>query len=162
MPPNKMRYIMKKTIPAFGLMLMLLASASCCNNHRCANGTAAKGDVEETYTGILPGADTSGIHYTLTLDYDDDSRATTGDYDLLMSYTTNDGRSVTDRSEGDFSVVTRENETFVNLSPEFKFRTASAMTFKITSDSTLLMVNDNYEAPDSVAHYTLHLSHVDR
>ena len=79
-----------------------------------------------------------------------------------MSYTTNDGRSVTDRSEGDFSVVTRENETFVNLSPEFKFRTASAMTFKITSDSTLLMVNDNYEAPDSVAHYTLHHSHVDR
>ncbi len=153
---------MKKTISAFGLMLMLLVTASCCNNHRCANGTPAKGNVEETYTGILPGADTSGIHYTLTLDYDDDSRATTGDYDLLMSYTTNDGRSVTDRSEGDFSVVTRENETFVNLSPEFKFRTASAMTFKITSDSTLLMVNDNYEAPDSVAHYTLHLSHVDR
>ncbi len=145
-----------------------MISMAACSGNKCGKDGNERAD--ELYTGILPAADADGIRYSLKLDYDDDHNDTEGDYDLTESYLVADSTATTGfrddktyTSEGDFKVVAKNGKKYIVLSKDAKDSNANAtssLAFEVTSDSTLLMVNENtFEAPaDSTAlNYTLRL-----
>ncbi len=152
-----MKKFMVMAVSAAALVMLGACSNSNCNNSDC-NSTecAAKTAGEKVvYTGVLPGADVDQVRYTLTLDYDDDN-ATKGDYDLVQTYQQADttvAAGVKDvqnvRSEGDFTIITKDGSKYIKLVPDAKDSDASADTadayFLIDNDSTITMVNSSLE-----------------
>lgn len=158
---------MKKMIYLAAAALSMLSMAACSGNKCDGNKCADRED--EVYTGVLPAADADGIRYTIKLDYDDDKANKEGDYDLTEVVLTSDSTAVTgvkDKntylSEGDFTVVEKDGKTYLKLVKDQKKSNAAAastLNFLVSSDSTLVMVNDALDAvPDSTAQfYTLKL-----
>lgn len=142
---------------AAALVMLGACSGNNCKNSECDN---CKSDCEKiVYTGVLPGADVDQIRYTLTLDYDDHNTSK-GDYDLIETYQQADSvapggmkdvRNV--RSEGDFSIMDKENNKYIKLMPDIKDSDASAdgsvLYFLVENDSTLVMVNSNLEKSEN-------------
>ncbi|MDO4320877.1 MAG: copper resistance protein NlpE N-terminal domain-containing protein [Bacteroidales bacterium] len=137
----------------------------CTDNNCVKNGTCSK-DVERTYTGILPAADTEGIRYTLKIDYDDDY-CKKGDYDLIQTYLVADSKNPagykdgdTFKSEGDFTVINGEGansgKTYLKLVSDKK--DDPVMYFMIDSDSTVTMVGDDLQPAAGALNYTLTLT----
>lgn len=160
---------MKKML-LFAAAALSMISMAACSGNKCAKDGKCADRPDETYTGILPAADAEGIRYTLKLDYEDDDNNKSGDYDLSESYVVADSTATTGfrdsktyLSEGDFTVVEKDGKTYLKLVKDAKDSNANAsasLAFEVTSDSTLLMVNDQtFEAPaDSTAlNYTLRL-----
>lgn len=147
-----------------------MALTACDGNRSCNNGAVPKGGKEIVYTGTLPGADVSGIRYTLHLDYDDDHNFIDGDYNMYETYVVADSASVgglrdvkTVRSEGDFKVengaVSDNNLKCIKLVPDVRDSgpgvTGTPIYFAITSDSTLVMLGENMTMPERPQDYTL-------
>jgi len=157
-----------KTICYLAAALSLpLAITACDSGHRYAPGTHVK---EIVYTGTLPAADVSGIHYTLHLDYDDDHNYTDGDYRMYETYVNADTAALsgsrdlrTIRSEGDFTVekgiVADNNLPYIKLVPDVRDSgpgvSAQPVYFAITSDSTLVMLGADMSMPGRPQDYTL-------
>ena len=147
-----------------------MVSMAACSGNKCAKDGKCEERPDELYTGVLPAADCDGIRYTLKLDYDDDDNNMKGDYDLTETYLTADSTAVAGTkdkesfvSEGDFSVIEKEGKKYLKLVKDAKDSNPQAIDllyFEVTSDSTLLMVNNDLTAPvDSVAlNYTLKLA----
>lgn len=159
---------MKKTFYSLAALLAILSTGACTSNTKTQ--TEARGDIKETYTGILPAADVDGIRYTLKLDYDEDRDYAYGDYDLIETYLTSDSLSASGyrdkdsfKSEGDFSVEKGKgnlgNNKYLKLTPDAKDATGSGpLYFLIESDSTIVMVNESLQTSESPGlNYTLHL-----
>ena len=159
---------MKKNIFfASALAMAAVAGLASCNG-KCDK--SCKADMpDQTYTGLLPAADCPGIRYTLKLDYDDDAKGMKGDYNLVETYLDNDSTSVSGvkdspsfTSEGDFKVEERGGKKYMTLYKDAKDSHNSAVSnlyFEVASDSTLTMVNENFQpvASDSL-NYTLKLA----
>lgn len=161
---------MKKTIFAMGAALALFSMASCAGNNsgKCCNEGGVCKDKDMVYTGVIPAADTDGIRYSLTLDYDDDDNYMKGDYDLLETYIQSDSTSFTGykdlksfKSEGDFTVEKKDGKTYLKLVQDVKDSQAGSnggpIYFEVASDSTLTMVNAEYQLPTRPQDYTLNL-----
>ena len=146
----------------------MLGMAACNGGHKCDDKACANGmDEDKVYTGILPAADSdAGIRYTLKLDYDDDHGFKKGDYDLVETIlatdsigTVKDGESF--KSEGDFTVVEQNGKKYLRLVKDLKDSHAKAtdnLYFEVSSDSTLTMVNAQFEpAVSDSLNYTLKL-----
>ena len=136
------------------------------------SSTETRGDIKETYTGILPAADVDGIRYTLKLDYDEDRDYAYGDYDLVETYLTSDSLSAsgytdkdTFKSEGDFSVEqgkgNMSGKKYLKLTPDAKDAAGAGsgpLYFLIESDSTIIMVNESLQPSETPGlNYTLQL-----
>lgn len=157
---------MKKLVYFAAVAVSMISMASCSGN-KCGDGKCAERP-DEVYSGILPAADADGISYTLKLDYDDDKGNKEGDYDLnetvLTADSTGFNHKATYLSEGDFTVMEKDGKKYIKLVKDAKESNASAastLTFLVSSDSTLTMVNDQTleAAPDSVGlNYTLKLT----
>lgn len=149
---------------AAALVMLGACSSDNCKNSDCSSCT--KGDEKVVYTGVLPAADVDQVRYTLTLDYDDDNTAK-GDYDLIETYQQTDTvapGSVKDvknvRSEGDFTVLTKDSSKYIKLVPDAKDSDASAdttpMYFLVENDSTIVLVNsDLQKSVNTELNYTL-------
>ncbi len=157
---------MKKMI-YFAAAAMSVLSLAACSGNKCGDGKCADRP-DEIYSGVLPAADADGISYTLKLDYDDDKGNQAGDYDLNETVLTADStgfqHKATYLSEGDFTVMEKDGKKYIKLVKDAKESNASAansLTFLVSSDSTLTMVNEQTleAAPDSVGmNYTLKLT----
>ncbi|MBD5290549.1 MAG: copper resistance protein NlpE [Bacteroides sp.] len=160
---------MKKTVYVAAAALAVL-TLSACGNKTCNNGKCGRqGDRKELYTGVLPAADTDGIRYTLSLDYDDDHNFTDGDYDLIETYIASDSTSFTGyrdlksfKSEGDFTVSDNAGKKVLRLVQDVRDSqpgsTSTPIYFLVDSDSTLVMVNADLELPTRPGDYTLRLA----
>lgn len=146
---------MKKTTWALAATICLFGAAAISCNGNCnkaSNPGSANFDDDATYTGVLPAADCLGIRYTLSLDYDDDSNSTNGDYKLVETYVQNDSTAplgvkdaLSEKSKGDFSVSTKDNMKCLTLVP--KRGSTDTLYFVQNTDSTLTMTNANFEMP---------------
>lgn len=160
---------MKKmmAMAASAVALVMFGACSGNNNTKNSDGQAANpGDEKVVYTGVLPGADVDQIRYTLTLDYDDDNTSK-GDYDLVETYQQADSiaaggmKDVKNvRSEGDFTVMNKDNNKYLQLTPDVKDSDASAdgsvMYFLVENDSTIVMVNSDLQKSETPGmNYTL-------
>ncbi len=159
---------MKKTIFAVALAALALTA---CNSKNCCKDNACASDKQEIYSGILPGADTDGILYTLNVDYDEDDNCLEGDYNLVQTYLAADSVAPTGykdvktvRSEGDFKVESKKVDgaevKYLRLIPDMKDSSPEAdsqpMYFVVSSDSTLTMVNSDLKPSENAAlNYTL-------
>ncbi len=149
---------MKKVF--FGFAAALLALTACCGNKTCGtDGNCKDDDKDLVYTGILPAADTDGVRYTLTLDYDKDTK---GDYDLNQTYVALDSLAPggyknlnSFKSEGDFYVenktVDGQNVKYLRLVPEAKDSNGDTTTLYmlVTNDSTLTLVGADLKVPEN-------------
>lgn len=142
-----------------------VVSMAACSGKKCGEGKCAE-RADEVYSGVLPAADADGISYTLKLEYDDDKDNKAGDYELNETVLGSDSvglnHKATYLSEGDFTTVEKDGKKYLKLVKDAKESNASAsdsMIFLVSSDSTLTMVNDSFEAaPDSAGlNYTLKL-----
>lgn len=139
----------------------LFAMSACSNNNSRNSGKETDDDM--VYTGLLPAADTSGVRYTLSLDYDDDKNNSEGDYYLVETYLAKDSTSneTSFKSEGDFTVEQKEGAKYLRLTADAKDSSAGAsrnLYFRVDSDSTLTMVNDSLEpSANPNLNYTLKL-----
>ena len=156
---------MKKLIYTALLTLVVVGMASCSDKGKCDRKADKQGDKIEVYSGVLPGADVSGILYTLDMEFDDDKNYTDGDYKLTQVYMTADSTGMKDgkvfTSEGDFKEIngTGANATakYLKLTPD-RDSQGETLYFKVTSDSTLMLVNAQLEEPtDTALNYTLRL-----
>lgn len=155
---------MKKTI-LFAAAGMALLTFAACSGNCTKDGSCHKSDIDEVYTGVLPAADTDGVRYTLTLDYDDD--ANDGDYKLVETYMQADTTAVTGysdvktfTSEGDFKVIKKGDKTYIKLIKDQKDSQAGSVDtpiyFVVDSDSTITMTNDQFEVSTTPGmNYTL-------
>ena len=164
---------MKKTIYMMAAALSVLGMAACSGNKTCngdkACGKCTDGDRKELYTGVLPSADTDGIRYTLSLEYDDDN-PNKGDYDLIETYLVGDSTAVTGysddksfKSEGDFSVMKKDGKSYLKLVLDVKDSAVGSSEgptyFLVESDSTIVLVNSDLEVSQAPGlNYTLKLS----
>lgn len=155
---------MKKSILFVAAGMALMSMAACSGN--CSKDEACKkSDVKEVYTGVLPAADCDGVRYTLTLDYDDDSRD--GDYNLVETYLQADTTEMTGykdvktfASEGDFTVEKKGDKTYIKLVKDQKDSQAGSadtpMYFVVDSNSAITMTNANLEVSETPGmNYTL-------
>ncbi len=165
---------MKKAIYMVAAGLSLMSMAACSGNKTCNGdkscGSGADGDKKELYTGVLPAADTDGVRYTLSLEYDDDKNYTDGDYDLIETYLKADTTATTGytdgksfKSEGDFTVEKKDGKSYLKLVQDVKDSDAGSnvgpMYFLVESDSTLVMVNSDLQVSETPGlNYTLKLS----
>lgn len=161
---------MKKTFYSLAAVIALLSTGACTSNTKTS--ADHRGDIKETYSGILPAADVDGIRYTLKLDYDEDRDYAYGDYDLVETYLTSDSLSAsgytdkeTFKSEGDFSVEqgkgNMSGKKYLKLIPDAKDAAGSGsgpLYFLIESDSTIIMVNESLQPSETPGlNYTLQL-----
>lgn len=157
---------MKKTFYFAAAALVALAAGACSDKGSCTKDSA-RGDLKEVFTGVLPAADAEGIRYTLNLDYDDDNNYTDGDYALVETYLVTNTDSVSKlsyndsvsyKSKGDFNVVEKNGNKYLQLVPDRKYPNASALNLMVNNDSTLTLVGSNLEpAEPSALNYTLKL-----
>ncbi len=155
---------MKKTLLFSAAGLALMSMAACSGNCN-KNGECVKSDIDEVYTGVIPAADTDGIRYTLTLDYDDEGKD--GDYKLVETYIQSDSTSATGysdvktyASEGDFKVEKKGDKTYIKLIKDQKDSQAGSVEtpiyFLVDSDSTITMTNNQLEVSQNPGlNYTL-------
>lgn len=97
---------MKRTLFTIAAAASLLAFGAC-GSPSASKEEKTKGDTDKVYTGVIPGADTQCVRYTVLLDYDDDN--TEGDYEAVQTYFNVDSTgNVEDvasfATEGDFTV----------------------------------------------------------
>lgn len=163
-----MRKNFKTVIFASVATIFVLALGACSGKQACSKGTCSLGtdDEDKVYTGVLPGADTDGIRYTLKLDYDDDNNKE-GDYKLIETYLTTDSLSKTGyrdfksfKSEGDFTVLNKNGKDYLKLVQDRNDSSvesnAGPIYFLVASDSTLTLVGEDLqEAVMPGVNYTL-------
>lgn len=156
--------IMKKTFYIAASVLAMISMAACSGNNRTTVNANPAGD-EQVYTGVLPAADCEGIRYTVALDYDHDDND--GDYKMVETYLAADTTSASGvkdlasyKSEGDFTVVTKDGKKYLKLVKDNKDSNADALSnvnFLVESDSTIVMVNADLEQSVTGLNYTLKL-----
>lgn len=144
---------MKKSFYIASAAVAMLAIASCTSNKKAENQTTPQAEVEhvtEVYAGILPAADADGIQYTLLLEYDVDDNFAEGDYNLTETVLTADSTSTTGYvagattvSKGDFDVFTKDGGKYLKLTDDAN--ETDVMYFQVTSDSTIVMVNEELQ-----------------
>ena len=147
---------MKKLFLVASAALAIAAVTACSGNKKVATDDAADSAVttEKTaYTGVLPGADCDGIWYTLQLN--------DGKYDMIETYFALDTTATVGidailsvKSEGTYSTVEKDGASYLQLTPDINDSAAQAFYFAY-GDSTLTMVNADYEAPSTPDYYTL-------
>lgn len=158
---------MKKSLYFAVAALLLLSLAACSGNNNCRNANGVDNN-DMVYTGLVPAADGPGIRYTLKLDYEDDKTNKAGDYDLVETYVEADSvmkngyrDDISYRSEGDFNLMEKDGKKYIKLVKDAKDsnpQAASNLYFRVDSDSTLTMVNDQLEpAVGDSLNYTLRL-----
>lgn len=155
---------MKKSIFFAAAVAMLGLAACSSNNSNCKNGTCNKGDVTETYSGILPAADCDGVLYNLTLEFDDNDND--GDYKLVESYLQTDTTAATGftviatyNSEGDFTVNKQGDITYLKLTKDVKDSQANSIDtplyFVVDSDTSITMTGEDLQPSVTGLNYTL-------
>lgn len=183
----QLQTIMKKLMMLATVAISVLALGACSGNGSCkGNGCSkscgdsaacntecarlCKSDGDKLFTGVLPAADADGVRYMLTLDFDDDKPCSKGDYDLVETYLVADSTAVTGytdgktfKSEGDFTVTKKDGTCYLTLIQDKKDSAegsnAGPLYFKVTSDSTIVMVNSDFEISENPGlNYTLKLS----
>ncbi|MBD5332535.1 MAG: copper resistance protein NlpE [Bacteroides sp.] len=152
---------MKKSMIMFASAIVAMMAASCsgkaskCDDAQCAAEESAT-STEVVYTGLLPAADCDGIQYLLKLDYSDSKDSIKGDYDLVQTYLVTDSaaNSVEFKSEGDFVGFAKDGKQYLKLTEESQ--SAEETYFLVESDSTIVLVNAELEAPNAPGlNYTL-------
>lgn len=165
---------MKKSIYMLAAGLSMLTMAACSGNKTCNGdkscGGCADGDKKELYTGVVPAADTDGVRYMLSLEFDDDHNYNKGDYDLIETYLKADTTATTGyadgksfKSEGDFTVMQKDGKSYLKLVQDVKDSekgsNAGPIYFLVESDSTIVMVNSDLQVSENPdLNYTLKLS----
>lgn len=149
----------KKLIMGVLLASGALVACSTGGNRAC---TAKNQDSRvETYQGVLPSADTAGIRYVLTLEYDS---ADGGDYHLTRQYLDGNNKAIHNyESDGDFTVMRAcpngEEEEFLKLQPDHVSqaadRPADVLYFLRDSDTALTLVGPNLQRAVSGLNYTI-------
>lgn len=160
---------MKKTLLGV-IALASLGFVACDSSNAASKVTAANGDKEVLYSGIVPAADAQGTVCTLKLDYDDDHNYTDGDYLMVENTLASDSvaasglREVaTSYTEGDFRKESKQvngaTVEYIRLVPDAKDAmgdpSASSLYFIINADQSLTMVNSDLEVSATSALYTL-------
>lgn len=150
---------MKKLLFSACAALVLAGMAACSGKQAAADNTADETAAEKTaYTGILPAADCDGVWYTLQLN--------DGKYDMIETYfaldttaTVGIAEILSVKSEGDYTVVEGEGDnagkTYLKLAQATDDSAAQTLYFLQATDSTLTMVNAEFEAPATPDYYTL-------
>ncbi|MDE6238885.1 MAG: copper resistance protein NlpE N-terminal domain-containing protein [Muribaculaceae bacterium] len=107
------------------------------------------------YTGIIPAADCDGIWYTLQLN--------DGKYDMIETYfaldtTANLGidELLSVKSDGTYETVVNNGTNYLKLTPSVNDSSASDYYF-LNGDSTLVLVNAEFELPSTPDYYTLNI-----
>lgn len=144
----------KRILGAMACAGVLLLMGACSEK---GSKSDRQNDDDQVYAGLVPAADADGVHYTLTLDYDDDMKD--GDFDMVQTYVKTDSVGTTDlksfKSKGDFTVEDRDGVKYLKLVAK---RSAEAPVYlQVTNDSTLTLVNDSLQMAPSGLDYTLHL-----
>ncbi len=156
-----------KTLTLASAATVLAISLGACSQNNGKNRVADFNDEDQVYTGVLPGADTDGIRYTLRLDYDDDHNNTEGDYKLVETYLAADSLNRTGlkdlksfKSEGDFTVENKDGKKYLKLVQDRKDSSVGSaegpLYFLVDSDSTLTLVGENLQISETPGlNYTL-------
>lgn len=142
------------------------AMASCSGNGQKADTTTVTPatDTEtrqEVYTGVLPAADTEGIEYTLSLEYDSDENGEGGDYTMRQVYISETDPATFD-SKGDFKVMTgtpqSQQQRYLRLISDSENGSPVDTTyFIVTSDTIVTMVGSDLTPSVTGLNYDLKL-----
>ncbi len=130
-----------------------------CNKE--GSNCASDADRYEEYTGVLPAADSEGIEYTLSLEYDSDDNFKEGDFKMRQVYLNGEGSETYD-SKGDFEVLKgtpgNASQRYLRLISEPRNGAPADTTyFLVTSDSVLTLVGSDLEPAASGLNYDLKL-----
>lgn len=108
-------------------LLLPVALAACRGRSKTPSEIAADSTIIENlptaeviYSGIITAQDSSGIRYTVALDYDKEGGSPTGKYELVQTYlfdSIDSAEGQTYETEGRFTIARRGAVCFLRLDP---------------------------------------------
>lgn len=152
---------MKKLVYSLFALAVVAGVASCSSNGQKSDNaadSAADSTVQMVFVGTTPAADADGFANTLTMTY---TGADKGTYTLDQTVIGGDSTAVEAVSfsdQGDFAVETKDGQKYLKLTSTADTINAQSTYFMVPNDSTIVMVNSDYELPVRPEDYTLKLS----